>query len=164
MVSGMILCFLFSYNLSFVLDPLVVWKSFKKERRHAERTWRYNTTVGCPRCWCSSFTPIFNASPAACSTVCLYVLDCLVTLCAWWPACTRNGCFLIWLHYLLSCPSVHWRLPLSISLHLCPVFPPLCAITCTSFFQFVCLPPYFFPPPLILSFSISHVGFHTFCE
>lgn len=30
------------YNLSLMLDPLVVRKSFKKERRHAEHTWRYN--------------------------------------------------------------------------------------------------------------------------
>lgn len=80
--------------------PLVVWKSFKKERRHAERTWRYN----CQAFHNASFfflTPIPDVWLAACSTACLYVFDCLVTVCAQWPACTKYVHFLIW-HCCLS--------------------------------------------------------------
>lgn len=65
---------------------------------------------------------------------CLHVLDCFVTVCAW-CACTRYGCFLIWLGCLFSCHSVHLRMPPSISVHLCPTSLP-CTITCTSFFHF----------------------------
>lgn len=76
-----------------------------------------------------------------CLSLCPY---CLITVCAWWPACTRCGCFLTC--YPLPRPSVHPKLPLSISL--CLFFPPPSAITCTSFFQFVHPPP---PPPFFPS-------------
>lgn len=106
------------------------------------------TTAGFPCCFC---TPIPNTLPTACSSVCLHVLDCLVTVCAWWPACTRCSCFLLWLGYLFTLHSVQLRTPLSISLRLYPVSPPLRAITCKSFLLFLFLLLFLIPHSFYLS-------------
>lgn len=87
---------------------------------------------------------------AAWSPVCLYVLHCLVTVCAWPPACTSYGCFYFHLTRL-PCHSVHLRMAASVSPHLCPV---ILLSVCYYLYilpSFFLVSPSFLPPPLFLS-------------
>lgn len=92
------------------------------------------------------FTSILKASPAACSTVCLYVLIVLLQ-------CVPGD--LLAHDVAASSPVIRYPVLLSIRNCLCQYhcavvlfFPPPSAITCTSFFQFVHPPP---PPPFFPS-------------
>lgn len=105
MVSCLTYCFLLSVFCA--RSSLFVWKSFKSERRHAGRIWRYN----CHKRLSMLLHPSSPDPPPTPDRLhappsCLHVpLDCLVTVCAWWLARARYGCFLGLSVPLSSCPS-----------------------------------------------------------
>lgn len=95
------------FTLPLMSDPLVVWKSFKKERRHAERTWRYN----CQAFLVAFLPPVPDVWLSACSIVCL----CLLLVCVPGdPLVQKYSSFVICLRCLLSCHSSHLRTSISV--------------------------------------------------